>query len=105
MTKLTDAVFKNDVRVEANIQTDDGLKRFLETVRRNLDVFIALFELYNKITDNSFNTLVSVENDLTLFTYKQCNMSDYAENTVGECVVTNVRNSACGDCYINDLKG
>lgn len=104
MTKLTDAVLEDEVCEEAKIETAVQSMRFFDAVKRNLDIFTALIEQHNKTTDNSFQELVSIENDLTLFTIKQCDISQYTEDTTGECLITNVGDISNGRCYINDLE-
>lgn len=97
-------MFKSEVRAEAQIETTVNLNHFLETVDRNLDVLIELIELYGTEADKSLMKLVSIENDLTLFTYKRCNLNQYKQNTIGDCVVTRVGNTVKGYCHINDLR-
>lgn len=104
VARMTDAVFNDDVLEEANIDTADELNQFWKAVNKNLEIMAALIEYHNKTTDYSFNELISIRNDLTLFTFKQCDVSQYAENTMGECVVTKVENIATGRCYINDFR-
>lgn len=104
MTKLTDAVFKNGVREEAKMQTADELNSFFTAVKRNLDILTAMMENYNKTTDNSFTELSSIENDLTMFTFKGFDVSKYyTENMTGECVITKVGHIAGRRCHIADL--
>lgn len=104
MTKLTDAVFKADVRDEAKVQSFEELNRFFDAVKINLDLFSEFFNLCDAAADNCFNKLVSIENDLTLFTYKRYDLKQYKPNMMGECVIRNIGSCANGRCYINDLE-
>lgn len=88
---MTDAVFKDEVRKETKMEDSDGeLNRFLEVVKINLNVLTSLIGFYNKTAECSFTQLVSIENDLTLFTFQHNHTSRYKANTVSECIITNV---------------
>lgn len=104
MTKLSDAVLRSEVHEEGNFQTADDFQRFFEAVDRNLDIFTEFFEHCNLKVDDTFDELVPIENDLTLFTYKKCDVQQYKPNAIGECVVTTIGNCTEGQCYINDLR-
>lgn len=104
VAKMTDAIFEDEVREEAKFETHNKFNKFLQAVKRNLDIFTTLIEHHNETTDNSFTELVPFENDLALFTFNQCNVKQYAENKMGECVITQIGDVIRGRCYINDLK-
>lgn len=104
VTKMTDAVFNHELRKEVEMKTKNELKVFLETIFSDLDVFTNLLEAYNKITDTGFAQLVSIEDELTLFLHKECDLSQYKENIAGECLVTEVDDHLNGKCYINDSR-
>lgn len=104
VSKLTDAVFRNDVRKEAKLKTADEFKMFLNTVKGNLDTFTGLFHHHNNTTANCLTQLESIENDLTLFTYKAYDLDHFIEKTMGECVISNVGEFLGDRCYINDAK-
>lgn len=104
VSKITSAVYKNEVREEANIQTAAELQRLFDAVNANLGVFMELFQLCSAKADSSFDKLVSIENDLTLFTYKRCDLKQYKLNMIGECVVKKIGSAVHGRCHINNLK-
>lgn len=104
MTKLTDAIFKHEVREEAKIKTADRLERFFVAVKRNLKVLTETFEQCNNNVDDSLTQLISIESDLTLFTYQPFDVRQYKLNTIGDCVITKIGNRLDGQCFINDLK-
>lgn len=104
MTKLADVVINADLREKVNIQSVDESKQFLEAVYKNLKIFTALFEQYNINRDYSFKKLISIGNDVTLFSFKQCDINQYMEDPVGDCIISHVADAISGRCYINDLK-
>lgn len=105
MAKLTDAIFKDGIHEETEIETAEEMKFFLEAVKRNLDIFTALIEYHHMNTDNSFTQLASIENKLSLFTFKPFDVSQYdaSSNGIGECVITQIGDILSGQCHINFL--
>lgn len=104
MTRLTDAVFKEESRKQTKFETVDDFNCFLQAAKRNLEIFTKFFAQWNKTLDETFDELVPIENDLTLFTYEQFDVHQYKPNAIGECVITNIVSCVEGQCYINDLR-
>lgn len=67
--KLTDAVFNGEVRAKTHIQTNVELNRFYLTVATMFDILIDFYEHSDNKATNLLNKLLSIKNDLTLFTF------------------------------------
>lgn len=100
---LTEAVFDNEVRAQTKIKTNADLKGFYEAVSLNLDIVTDLFELFNTKADQCLSNLVSIENDLSYFTYNSCDFKEYKIGTICECMVMKIENCTKGYCFLNDL--
>lgn len=87
-----------------NAQTNGrSNEKCLSKTLRNLDVYTDLFKRCNVEIEKS-QAATNDNGNYFEAIYRQCSSGDYKENTIGECLITNIENLPKNYCHINDLK-
>lgn len=102
MTECLDNIRLDDDKT----QTSFDSQQFYNSTTEMLEKFTELFQKFNSEIYKSYRTLSVTGNGFNMknFTHPACDVHEYKENYLGECVISNVENVSDQHCYIIDIE-
>lgn len=83
----------------ANREKNEVLNKFVQSTFKSLDIFTRTFQKCNSEFGRSFLKI-----DFKKLDYPKCDLSGYKVNTIGDGVITNIKNVPQNYCHLNDIK-